>query len=63
MQFDVDSISTETSFAMRRLLVEGLVDSVRIPPDKFSVQVVGPSRILSTTKEMRQRSGMKQVVS
>jgi hypothetical protein len=60
---DLDEIWNEASLVERRTLVEDLVDSIRIYPDRLTVQVTGAPPILVTLDEVGLRGGIKPVVS
>ena len=60
---DFDEIWNEASLVERRTLVEDLVDSIRIYPDRLTVQVTGAPPILVTLDEVGLRGGIKPVVS
>jgi hypothetical protein len=60
---DFDEIWTHASVAEQRLLVEDLVDAVRIFPDRLTVQVAGAPPILVTLQEVGLTQGCKPVVS
>jgi site-specific DNA recombinase len=60
---DLEAIWNEASLVERRTLVEDLVDSIRIYPDRLTVQVTGAPPILVTLDEVGLRGGIKPVVS
>ena len=59
----LDSLWDEANLAERRILIEDLVDSVNIFPDRLTVQVAGAPPILVTLQEVGLNQGCKPVVS
>jgi hypothetical protein len=60
---DLDALWEEASLAERKILIEDLVDSVNIFPDRLTVQVAGAPPILVTLQEVGLNQGCKPVVS
>ncbi len=60
---NLDEFWEEASPAERRILVDDLVDSVNIFPDRLTVQVAGAPPILVTLREVGLNQGCKPVVS
>ena len=60
---NLESMWDEANLAERRILIEDLVDSVNIFPDRLTVQVVGAPPILVTLQEVGLSQGCKPVVS
>ena len=60
---DLEALWTGATLGERRILVEDLVDSVNIFPDRLTVQIVGAPPILVTLQEVGLNQGCKPVVS
>ncbi len=60
---NVDQLWERADSKERRTLVEDLIDSVRIYPDRLTVQVVGAPPIIVALDEVGLRGGIKTVVS
>jgi DNA invertase Pin-like site-specific DNA recombinase len=60
---NVDAFWEEASPGERRILINDLVDSVNIFPDRLTVQVLGAPPILVTLQEVGLKQGCKPVVS
>lgn len=62
-ELDFDAIWEEATEAERRILVQDLVDEVRLYPDGITVQVAGAPPILVLPEEVGLRPGSSSVVS
>jgi hypothetical protein len=62
-QPDIDRIWAIASPSEQRILVEDLLESIKIFPDQPTVQVSGAPAILVTLEEAGQRTGIKPMVS
>ncbi|MGC2486479.1 MAG: recombinase family protein [Acidimicrobiales bacterium] len=62
-RLDVEAIWAEATERERQVLVDDLLESLRIFPDRLSVQVVGAPPILVTLEEVGLQAGCKPVVS
>ena len=62
-ELDLESLWEEASAAERRVLVEDLIDSISLYPDRLTVQVAGAPPILVTLEEVGLHAGSKPVVS
>jgi site-specific DNA recombinase len=62
-RLDFNEIWKRASVTEQRVLVEDLVDAVKIFPDRLTVQVVGAPPILVTLDEVGLHPGIKPVVS
>ena len=62
-RLDFEEIWKHATASEKKLLVDDLVDAVRIFPDRLTVQVVGAPPILITLDEVGLRPGIKPVVS
>ncbi|HEY5303024.1 MAG TPA: recombinase family protein [Acidimicrobiales bacterium] len=60
---DIDAIWAEANNAERKILVQDLVDEVRIYPDRITVQVAGAPPIIVMPEEVGLRPGSTSVVS
>jgi site-specific DNA recombinase len=60
---DIDSFWAEATNAERKILVQDLVDEVRIYPDRISVQVAGAPPIVVMPEEVGLRVGSRSMVS
>jgi site-specific DNA recombinase len=62
-RLDIDRIWTSANPSEQRILVEDLLDSIKIFPDQLTVQVSGAPPILVTLQEAGLRGGIKPMVS
>ena len=62
-ELNLDEFWEEASPAERRILIDDLVDSVNIFPDRLTVQVAGAPPFLVTLQEVGLNQGCKPVVS
>ena len=62
-ELDVEEIWSHANASERRILLDDLLDSIRIFPNRLTVQVAGAPPILVTLEEVGLRSGGRSVVS
>ncbi|MGC1237909.1 MAG: recombinase family protein [Acidimicrobiales bacterium] len=61
--FDIDAFWTEATKSERKVLVQDLIDEVRIYPDSISVKVAGSPPIVVMPEEVGLRVGSRSIVS